>query len=125
MIEEKKLPHSATQILPLGEVALVANEAPDGGTAAAGAGRHHNPARHRVALLLHLLEHALGNIVVAPPVSGAFGVGKLVHVMPLALRGQRPGPCIHLAGRIHKVAAPGIQLDLSYFFVRGVEPSRQ
>src|SRR5699024_8748389 len=61
-------------------MAAVVDVTPDGRRGAAGAGAHDHGMGHRIAFPGHLSEYAFGDVVVAAPVGGAFGVGELVHV---------------------------------------------
>ncbi len=63
----------------------IADVAPDRRRGAAGAGTHHHPFGNRLGLGLHLLEDALGDVVVAAPVGRPFGIGELVQVVAAAL----------------------------------------
>ena len=92
-------------------MALVAGVAPEGGAGAAGSCSDHDPAGDRVGFGGHLRVHRLGNVVIPPPVRGTLGVGELVQVVAAGFCRQRAGGCIHLTGRIHQVAAPGVELD--------------
>ena len=48
-------------------------------------------------LVGQLLEDRLGDVVVATPVGGPFGVGELVHVVAAGLGGQPPRLVVHPA----------------------------
>jgi len=104
----------------LAGVALVAYKTPYGGASAASTRAHHNPARNGIALMRHLAEHALGNVVVAAPVSRALGVGELVHVMAAGPRRKLAGFVMHLNGVIHPMAASAVKLDLRDLFRRSI-----
>jgi hypothetical protein len=59
----------------------------------------------------HLGERRLGDVVVAPPVGGALGVGELVEEVPLQLVRQ-PGRDLRDGRRvIDEVAAAALALD--------------
>ncbi len=103
----------------LGGVLLVADVAADGGARAPRAGTDHDPARHGVAFALHLHEHALGDVVVAAPVRGPFGIGELVHVVPAGVGSDRARRVVHLGRVVHEVAAAAVELDLRHLFHRG------
>src|SRR5690606_1450828 len=62
-----------------GGVLAVADVAADGRAGAAGAGADHYPGGFGVRFQAHLVEDRFGDVVVAPPVGGALGVGELVH----------------------------------------------
>src|SRR5690606_1124360 len=94
-----------------GGVAAVADVAADGGAGAAGARAHDDPFRHRVGLQAHLGVDALGDVVVAAPVGGPFGVGELVHVVPAALGGQPRRLGVHLRRPVDEMAAAALGLD--------------
>jgi hypothetical protein len=64
-----------------------------------------------VRLQLQLLEDRLGDVVVAPPVGGALGVGELVEVVPAAPVGQALGLGVHVRAVLHEVAARPVPLD--------------
>src|SRR5699024_12027259 len=57
-----------------------------------------DPGRFRVRFERHLVEDRLGDVVVAPPVRGSFGIRELVHVVPAVLRGEAGGDLVDLVG---------------------------
>ena len=95
---------------PCGQVAI-ADVAPDGGRGAAGAGAHHHPVGNGMGLALHLAEDAFGDVVVAPPVGRALGVGELVKVVPARLCRQPCGHLIDLRRVVDEMAAPAEAFD--------------
>jgi hypothetical protein len=70
-------------------------------------------------LARHLLEHALGDVVVAAPVGGALGIGELVHVVAAGALGQRAGLLVHLRRVVDEVAARAVEGDLRDLLGRG------
>jgi hypothetical protein len=66
----------------------------------------------------HLAENAVGDIVVAAPIGGAFGIGELVHVMAAQLLGQTRGLAVNRARAVRIVALPAQRLDGGDFFRR-------
>src|ERR1700733_15623731 len=67
---------------------LVADEPTDGRGGAAGAGAAYDPGGNGVFLLTHLRKDALGDVVVAAPVGGAFCVGELIQIVSVRFRGE-------------------------------------
>ena len=65
--------------------------------------------------MAHLAENTVGDIVVAAPVGGPLGEGKLIHIMAVQLAGQRFGSRVDFAGALHKMAASAVELDLFDF----------
>jgi hypothetical protein len=59
----------------------------------------------------HLAENAVGDIVVAAPIGGAFGIGELIHVMAAQLLGQTRGLAVNRARAVDLVALPAQRLD--------------
>ncbi len=62
-----------------------------------------------------LAENTVGDIVVAAPVGGPLGEGKLIHIMAVQLAGQRFGSRVDFAGALHKMAASAVELNLFDF----------
>ena len=58
-----------------------------------------------------LFEDRHGDVVVAAPVGGPFGVGELVHVVAAGLGRQTFGLGVHRRGCVHEVASPAVALD--------------
>ncbi|SLG99966.1 Uncharacterised protein [Mycobacteroides abscessus subsp. abscessus] len=104
----------------LGGVPAIADVAADGGAGSAGARAHHDPFRHRMGLQPQLVVDALGDVVVAAPVGGPFGVGELVHVVPAALGRQARGLGVHLRRASHEVTAAALGLDQRDLLRRGI-----
>src|SRR5699024_8421545 len=68
-----------------GAQTTVAQIAADGRRGTAGTRPHHDPFRVGVAFHGQLFEDRHGDVVVAAPVGGPFGVGELVHVVAVGL----------------------------------------
>ena len=74
----------------------VAHVPAERGRGAAGSGADDDPRRCAVRFEGHLGEGRFGDVVVAAPVRGPFGVGELVEVVPIQLARQ-PGGDIETA----------------------------
>ena len=59
----------------------------------------------------HLIEDALGNVVVAPPISGAFGIGELIKIVSASLVGQSAGSIIDRRSGVDEMATSAEPLD--------------
>src|SRR4029453_1124500 len=93
--------------------------ASDGGTRTTGASPDHYPVWYGELLPAQLRKHRLGDVFVATPVGGPFGIGELVEVVPAA-----PGCQIgrHMVDRrriLDQVAASAVELDQLAFFAYG------
>lgn len=58
-----------------------------------------------------LAEGGFGDVVVSPPVRGAFGVGELVHVVAAGLRREGDRRLVQGARVVHEVAPAAVELD--------------
>ena len=76
-------------------VALVTQKPSDRGRGATSTGADHDPGRYRRRFTAHLVEHRFRDVVIATPVGGAFGVGKLIHVVAVELAREADGVSIH------------------------------
>ena len=59
-----------------------------------------------MGLCLHLTKDTLGNIVIATPIGGSFGILKLVHKHAALIHSQLLSRIMHLSSTINKVAMP-------------------
>ncbi|MNO99776.1 hypothetical protein D3C76_915570 [compost metagenome] len=100
-------------------MAAIAGEAAEGSQGAAGAGAGNQPGRLGETLVAHLLEDRLGDVVVRPPVGGAFGEGELVHEVPAALPRQALGFGVDLRRVVDQVALAAVEGDLRDLLLRG------
>ncbi len=89
----------------------VADVAPDGRGGSAGAGRGDDPGGLGVPLQPQLLVDGLGDVVVATPVGGAFGIGELVHVVPAGLGREGRRLLVQPAGVVDEVALATVEFD--------------
>ena len=71
--------------------------------------------RHRIRLTLHLMENTVGDIIVAAPVGGAFGIGELIHIVTVQFVRQLLRGGVNLAGAFDKVGATAIKRNLFDF----------
>src|SRR5699024_5053472 len=94
-----------------GTQTTVAQIAADGRRGTAGTRPHHDPFRAGMAFHGQLFEDRHGDVVVAAPVGGPFGVGELVHVVAAGLGRQTFGLGVHRRGCVHEVASPAVALD--------------
>src|SRR5207342_1752798 len=83
--------------------AAIAQVAADGRGGAAGAGAAYDPGGFRIGFAAHLLQDGFGDVVVAAPVSGAFGQPELVEVAGAVCRVPR-GACVHVGRVVDEVA---------------------
>ncbi|MNP27431.1 hypothetical protein D3C76_1203410 [compost metagenome] len=102
-----------------GGMLAIANIAPKGRGSAASARARNQPGRLRMPLETHLGKDRFGNIVVGAPVSGALGVGELVHEVTAGFPRQTFGFCVELRRVIHQMALTTIERDLGNLFLRG------
>ena len=65
--------------------------------------------------MAHLAENTVGDIVIAAPVGGPLGEGKLIHIVAVQFTRQRFGSRVDFAGALHKMAASAVELDLFDF----------
>ena len=79
----------------------------------------HDPGRHGMLLLRHLLEDRLGDVVVAAPVGGALGIRELVHVVAAELARPGAAPRHTFRRAVDEMAFAAIEGDLRDLFGRG------
>jgi hypothetical protein len=94
-----------------GEIRTIADIAADRGARPSRARAHDDPGRQGEALPAHLGEQALGDIVVAAPVGGAFGVGELIHEVAAQLDRQGAGEIAGVFARLGEPQFPPGRLD--------------
>src|SRR3954454_4942764 len=71
----------------------------------------HDPLGQRVPLQRELAEDGLRDVVVAPPVGGAFGVAELVEVVAAALGREPSGLVVDVGRPVHEGAPAAVELD--------------
>src|SRR4051794_38279690 len=82
----------------------IADIAPDRSRSPTCACAHHNPGGLRVLFCPHLIKDALGDVVVASPVSRAFGIGELIKIVSAGLFGQLRGGIVNCSRAVDKMA---------------------
>ena len=94
-----------------GVVLLQAGVAANGGAGAAGASSDDDPGRYGKRLAAQLIKYRLGDVVVAPPVGGPFGVSELVEVVPAAARRKISRDLVDRCRILDERALPTVELD--------------
>ena len=59
----------------------------------------------------HLIKDALGDVVVAPPISGAFRIGELIKIVSASLVGQPRGNIVDRGRAVDEMASSAEPLD--------------
>jgi hypothetical protein len=59
-------------------------------------------------LVAHLDEDRFGDVVVAAPIGGSFGVGELIQTVPVGLLGNPFGLGVDVARALHEMATAAL-----------------